>query len=62
MAMNLSVVPSPDITEGATPLAPTTASVAEKPRARAEEGTVRDRDKSDPYLINREKRFDKGKK
>ena len=60
--MNLNDDPSPMMNEGAMPLAPTTASVAEKPRARKEEGTVRDNARSVPYLTNKRGRGDPKKK
>ena len=62
MAINLNGDPSPMTNEGATPLAPTTASVAEKPRARKVEGTVRDKARSVPYLINKRGRGDQERK
>ena len=62
MAINLNDDPSPITKEGATPLAPTTASVAENPRARKEEGTVRDKARSVPYLTNKWARDDQERK
>ena len=56
MVINRIEEPSPNTKGGVELLVPIRASVAEKPRASADEGTVRARDRSDPNLMGKQRR------